>query len=196
MIISCLSTTTKKRTCVHIGSQKLWKKMMTRIFRVATLLLMPQPFASPGHQRPCYWIICRMNFSLSSTWRNIKFLYHPVMRNNRKWKYFLCFLEYIQRNKRKYLQVLLTGTHLCQWCQIAEITIPNHLVNSSPPGQNGCHCAHDIFKRIFLNENIRISNHTSLKFVANGPIDNKSALVQVMAWRRTGDKPLPEPMLT
>ena len=28
-----------------------------------------------------------------------------------------------------------------------------------------------------------------------GPIDNKSVLVQVMAWRRTGDKPLPEPML-
>ena len=28
------------------------------------------------------------------------------------------------------------------------------------------------------------------------PIDNKSALVQVMAWRGTGDKPLCEPMLT
>ena len=29
-----------------------------------------------------------------------------------------------------------------------------------------------------------------------GLIDNKSALVQVIAWRRTGDKPLPEPMMT
>ena len=27
-------------------------------------------------------------------------------------------------------------------------------------------------------------------------IDNKSVLVQVMAWHRTGDKPSPEPMLT
>ena len=36
----------------------------------------------------------------------------------------------------------------------------------------------------------------SLQFVPKGPIDNKSALSQVMAWRRTGDKPLPEPMLT
>ena len=27
-------------------------------------------------------------------------------------------------------------------------------------------------------------------------IDNKWALVQVMAWRRTGDKPVPEPMVT
>ena len=32
-------------------------------------------------------------------------------------------------------------------------------------------------------------------FVPKGPIDNKWALVQVMAWRRIGDKPLPEPML-
>ena len=36
----------------------------------------------------------------------------------------------------------------------------------------------------------------SLKFVPKGLIDNKWALVQVMASRRTGDKPLAEPMLT
>ena len=34
-----------------------------------------------------------------------------------------------------------------------------------------------------------------MMFVPKGPIDNKSALVRVMAWRRTGDKPLPESML-
>ena len=56
--------------------------------------------------------------------------------------------------------------------------------------------ADDIFKCIFLNENFRILIKISLKFVPKVPIDNKSALVQVMAWRRTGDKPLPEPMLT
>ena len=49
---------------------------------------------------------------------------------------------------------------------------------------------------IFLNENDRILIGISLKFVPRSPIDNKSTLVQVMAWRRTGDKPLPEPMLT
>ena len=32
-------------------------------------------------------------------------------------------------------------------------------------------------------------------FVPKGLIDNKAALVQVMAWHRTGDKPLFEPML-
>ena len=34
------------------------------------------------------------------------------------------------------------------------------------------------------------------KVTPNGLIDNKSALVQVMAWRRAGDKPLPEPLPT
>ena len=33
-------------------------------------------------------------------------------------------------------------------------------------------------------------------FFTKDPVDNKSALVQVMAWHQTGDKPLPEPMLT
>ena len=54
--------------------------------------------------------------------------------------------------------------------------------------------ADDNFKCIFLNEIVRISIKISLKFVPTGPIDCKSALVQVMAWRRTRDKPLPGPM--
>ena len=56
--------------------------------------------------------------------------------------------------------------------------------------------ADNIFKCIFINEKFGILISISLMFVANGPINNKSALVQVMAWRRTGDKPLPEPVLT
>ena len=64
------------------------------------------------------------------------------------------------------------------------------------PGQNGRHSADDIFKCIFVNEKFRISIRISLKFVPKGPINNKLALIQVMVWRRTGDKPLFEPMLT
>ena len=56
--------------------------------------------------------------------------------------------------------------------------------------------ADNIFKHIFLNENIRISIKISLKFVPKGLIDNTSALIQVMPWRQTGDKPLPEAMMT
>ena len=36
----------------------------------------------------------------------------------------------------------------------------------------------------------------SLEFVPKGPVDNKAALVQVMAWCQKGNKPLSEPMLT
>ena len=56
--------------------------------------------------------------------------------------------------------------------------------------------ADDNFKCVFLNENDRIQIRFSLKFVPRSPINNKPALVQVMACRLTGDKPLPEPMLT
>ena len=69
-------------------------------------------------------------------------------------------------------------------------------LDPSLPGQNGCHFADDIFKCIFMNEKFCILIGISLKFVLKGPFDNKSALVEVMAWRRTGGKPLPEPMLT
>ena len=55
--------------------------------------------------------------------------------------------------------------------------------------------ADDIFKCIFVNEKFCILIKISLNFVLKGPIDNKAALVQVMAWRRTGDKSLPERML-
>ena len=56
--------------------------------------------------------------------------------------------------------------------------------------------ADEIFNRIFLSENVWILIKISLKFVFKGSVDNKPALVQVMAWRWTGDKPLSEPMLT
>ena len=69
-------------------------------------------------------------------------------------------------------------------------------INSSPPGQNGRHFADDIFKCMFVNEKFCILNRLSLKFVPKGLINNIPALVQIMAWCRSGDKPLSEPMLT
>ena len=54
-------------------------------------------------------------------------------------------------------------------------------VNSSPPGQNGCHFTDGIFKCIFLNGNVRTSIQYLLKIVPKGPIDNKSVFVQVQA---------------
>ena len=47
----------------------------------------------------------------------------------------------------------------------------------------------------FMNENVRISIKISLMFVPKVPINNIAALVQIMAWRRSDDKLLSEPMM-
>ena len=49
--------------------------------------------------------------------------------------------------------------------------------------QIGRHFPDNIFKCILL------------KFIPKVRINNIPALVQIMAWRRTGDKPLSEPMI-
>ena len=48
---------------------------------------------------------------------------------------------------------------------------------------------------IFLNENVWILIKISPKFVPDGPINNITALIQIMARRRWGEKPLSEPMM-
>ena len=59
--------------------------------------------------------------------------------------------------------------------------------NTLRPRQNGCHFA-DIFKCILLSENFWSSNKIIfLKYVSQGLIENKPALVQIMAWRWAGD---------
>ena len=85
----------------------------------------------------------------------------------------------------------ITFICMCLWSMLCRL----HIINSSSPGQSGHHFADDIFKCIFLNEKFCIFIRISLKSVPKGPFDNMWASVQVMAWRRTGDKPLPEPML-
>ena len=49
----------------------------------------------------------------------------------------------------------------------------SNMFNSSPPGQNGRHLTDNIFKHIFMNENLRTFIKISLKYVPKGPIDNK-----------------------
>ena len=93
------------------------------------------------------------------------------------------------------------------WCVMIAITLPRFFVfatgtatlsqrfNTLRPRQNGRHFADDILKCIFLNENVWISIKISLKFAPKCPINNIPALVQIMAWRRPGDKPLSEPVM-
>ena len=68
-------------------------------------------------------------------------------------------------------------------------------LNTLRPRQDGRHFPDDIFKCICLNENVWISLTISLKCVRKVRINNIPLLVQIMAWRRPGDKPLSEPMM-
>ena len=70
------------------------------------------------------------------------------------------------------------------------------IINSSPLDEMAASLADDSFNCIFLNENDRIPIQISLKYVPGSPIDNKAALVQEIAWRWIGGKPLSEPMPT
>ena len=56
--------------------------------------------------------------------------------------------------------------------------------------------ADNAFNCIFLNENYRILIWISLKFALKSLIENKPALIQVISGCQTGDKPLPDLMLT
>ena len=88
------------------------------------------------------------------------------------------------------------GPQVIGW-DIWQLTLEwgSNLINTLRLRQDGRHFPDDIFKWIFLNKNVWISINISLKFVPRGPIHNIPTLVQVMAWRRPGDKPLSEPMM-
>ena len=75
------------------------------------------------------------------------------------------------------------------------VCFQNPALNTLRPRQNGPHFADDIFKCIFLNENVWILLKISLKFVPKVPINYIPALVLIMPWHRPGDKPLSEPMM-
>ena len=57
------------------------------------------------------------------------------------------------------------------------------------------HFADDIFRFIFLNYSVLISIKISHRFIPRSPINNTPALVQIVAWPRTGHKPLFERMM-
>ena len=68
-------------------------------------------------------------------------------------------------------------------------------VNTLRPRQNDWHFTDNVFRCIFLNKNISILINISLRFVPKGPVNNISALVQIMAWHWPDYNPLSEPMM-
>ena len=95
--------------------------------------------------------------------------------------------------RKKYSNVFENYTQISRTSPRHQCTISS--VNSLRPRQNGRHFPDDILKGILLNENVWISIKISLKFVPKDPINYNPALVQIMAWHRTGDKPLSELMM-
>ena len=83
----------------------------------------------------------------------------------------------------------------CILIKIPLIFVPKGPINTLRPKQNGRHFADDIFKWIFLNNDLWIPIKISLKFVPKDAINNIPFLVRIMAWRRSGDKPLSEPIM-
>ena len=88
----------------------------------------------------------------------------------------------------RYVFNLQQCTHHMHWETESSINLEGRqvdcfVINTLRPRRNRRHFADDIFKCIFL------------KFIPKGPINNIPTLVQIMAWRRPGDKPLSEPMM-
>ena len=84
-------------------------------------------------------------------------------------------------------------THICvarpQWVNVGDP------VNIFGPRQKGRHFPNDTSKCIFVKENFWALNRISLKYVPHGKIGNLKTLVQKMAWRRLGYKPLSKPVM-
>ena len=92
------------------------------------------------------------------------------------------------------LNSLLAWPQAIRW-ENCGFRLKNYIINSSMLRRNIRHFADDIFKFIFVKENVWIPIKILLKFVPMGPINNIPALVQIMTWCRPGNKPLSEPMI-
>ena len=74
---------------------------------------------------------------------------------------------------------LMNSTNLKLLCTAWTLRVRISIIsiNSSPPEQNDCHFADDIFTCIFGNENLCFFIKISPKIVPKGPIDNNPTLV-------------------
>ena len=78
--------------------------------------------------------------------------------------------------------------HIC-------VTLPQW-VNTLRQRSNVCYFADDILNCIMFNTKALISIKMSLTIVPWGPVDNMTALFQIMAWHWKGNKPIFETMIT
>ena len=84
-----------------------------------------------------------------------------------------------------------TAPRMCE----CSFMLKQSFLNTLRSRQNGHHFTDNIFKCIFLNENVQILIIILLKFVPKDQIKNIPTVIQTMAWHGPGDKPLSEPMM-
>ena len=94
--------------------------------------------------------------------------------------------QLINYNVLKYAGCLVIPYHCLQ-------SVIHWIIKTLRQRQIGRQFADNIFKFIFFKWNF--VDKISRKYVSKGPIDNKPALVQIRAFRQTGNKPLPETMI-
>ena len=91
----------------------------------------------------------------------------------------MCLLQFLLTDDMLFHIWIIVTPMRCIRYQNPHFSI--YVIKISRPRQNGWHFPKGTFKFIILNENVKISNAIWLKFLPNGPIDNKRALVQIMA---------------
>ena len=114
-----------------------------------------------------------------------------------KWTCKKCCALIKWYSKCIYLFLLFGNNMLLRWVYLLVFGSGDisSIFNSLRPRLNRRPFADDIFKCIYENKNEWILPKISLKFVPKVRINIIPALVQIMAWRRPGDKPLSEPMM-
>ena len=108
----------------------------------------------------------------------------------------------------RYCDIFLAGGHHCcdlfinlqwlpkvTWWSLHEVFTPRYLGLTHWGRDEMAAKLQTTFKCIFLKENVWIPIKISPLSVPKGPINSILALVQIMAWRRPGNKPLSEPMI-
>ena len=99
-----------------------------------------------------------------------------------------CFSQDLTNDKSRLVQVVAwcrqTISHYLNQCWPRSLTScsfarpqSSQWVNTLRSEQNGCHVTDNIFKCSLWNENVGTSNKISLKYVTEGPINDKAALV-------------------
>ena len=123
-----------------------------------------------------------------------KFTLHGIVFVNVSW---YCSeekdLTYPVAKNQKYYTIV--SSVCCCPVSLRHQDISSHGINTLGLRQNSHHFRVNIFKCIFLNENVRISIEISLKFVPKGPINNIVGLFQIMTALTRGKAIISEPMM-